>query len=339
MISEKIFFIVGNSRSGTTMLGRILGNSPQIHTFGELHFFEHQVCAEDIHERRTWPSERRIALVERLLTSSRKGFFAPVHSGEYREDAVQIVERASDESALSSYAEFLGFETSRAGKLIPCEQTPRYLFFVEEILGAFPDCRVVNMIRDPRDVLLSQKNKWRRRGLGAKNIPVKEVVRAWANYHPYTISRLWVSAVRKADKYEKHPRFKSIRFEDLVEAPDQVVRELCEFLNVPFEESMLAVPQVGSSTGVDRPDRLGVAGGRAGAWRKGGLTSTEIEICQRVAGPAMREHGYSCEPVSPSSVRRYISMLQFGLKGAAALLLNLGRTRNLRETLKRRLAS
>jgi hypothetical protein len=30
------------------------------------------------------------------------------------------------------------------------------------------------MIRDPRDVLLSQKGKWKRRTLGAKNIPRKE---------------------------------------------------------------------------------------------------------------------------------------------------------------------
>jgi hypothetical protein len=34
--------IVGNSRTGTTMLGRILGRNSAIHTFSELHFFEHQ---------------------------------------------------------------------------------------------------------------------------------------------------------------------------------------------------------------------------------------------------------------------------------------------------------
>ena len=32
-------FVVGNSRSGTTMMGRILGNHPDVYTFGELHFF------------------------------------------------------------------------------------------------------------------------------------------------------------------------------------------------------------------------------------------------------------------------------------------------------------
>ena len=39
-IEKKKFFVVGSSRSGTTMMGRILNNHPDIFTFHELHFFE-----------------------------------------------------------------------------------------------------------------------------------------------------------------------------------------------------------------------------------------------------------------------------------------------------------
>ena len=39
MINSKQIFIVGNSRSGTTMLGRILNNHSEVFTFKELHFF------------------------------------------------------------------------------------------------------------------------------------------------------------------------------------------------------------------------------------------------------------------------------------------------------------
>ena len=35
-----IIFIVGNSRSGTTMMRRVLGNHPAIFMLEELHFFE-----------------------------------------------------------------------------------------------------------------------------------------------------------------------------------------------------------------------------------------------------------------------------------------------------------
>lgn len=334
-----MLFIVGNSRSGTTMLGRVFGQHSACYTFGELHFFENQVDARTIRERCLWSRERLGRLLERLFTTARKGFFESVSSGEFSDEVARVLGPAEQDDPIAVYERFLQYETTRMGKVVPCEQTPRYLFFVGEILSAFPEAKVVNMIRDPRDVLLSQKHKWRRRMLGARNIPVAEALRAWTNYHPYMIARLWLAAVRTADCYTDHPRFKSVRFEDLLANPQRVVRDLCEFADLPFEEGMLAVPQVGSSTGMDRPDRLGIEGGRAGAWRKGGLSTTEIDICQRVAGAAMREHGYSCEAVRASALRRHVAMLQFGLKGLAALMLNLKRTRNLRETLKRRLAS
>ena len=37
--NNKIIFVIGNSRSGTTMLSRILNNHTKIRSFNELHFF------------------------------------------------------------------------------------------------------------------------------------------------------------------------------------------------------------------------------------------------------------------------------------------------------------
>lgn len=333
----KLIFIVGNSRSGTTMLGRILGNHAQVFTFGEIHFFEHLIDSETITKKSAWPEERCLTLLERLLTTARDGFFTKVEPGKYRGDAVRIFSDAKGYDPVSIYYAFLLAESAKHGKTIPCEQTPRYLFFVQEILEAFPEAVVINVVRDPRDVLLSQKNKWRRRFLGARNIPITEAVRAWANYHPYTIARLWVSAVGAASRYLEHPRFISVRYEDLLSEPEKTVRALCVLAGLDYSVKLLEVPQVGSSSGMDKPDKRGIDASRTGGWRKGGLTSTELTICERVCGEEMRRMGYESENISTATWRYWLSMGGFIVKVTLALALNLRRTRNLRETLRRRL--
>ena len=51
MTNTKQIFVVGNSRSGTTMMGRILGNHPDIFTFKELHFFGQLWCSNETNNR------------------------------------------------------------------------------------------------------------------------------------------------------------------------------------------------------------------------------------------------------------------------------------------------
>jgi hypothetical protein len=218
-----------------------------------------------------WTEGRLVALLERLLTSSREGFFAPVAKGRYAVDAGEILAQSQLKNPVSVYHEFLLYESQRQGKHIPCEQTPRYLFFLDEILSAFPEARVINMVRDPRDVLVSQKNKWKRRFLGAKSIPMREVIRAWANYHPYLIAKLWSGCILQVSRFADDARVMSLRFEDLLDSPEVTVRKLAEFIGVPFESEMLRVPHIGSSSGMDKPDQLGINAARAGGWRQGGL--------------------------------------------------------------------
>ena len=84
-------FVVGNSRSGTTMLGRALGRHSNIHTFHELHFFEQQIEAEAIETRLAEGKKPCEALVERLLTSERDGIFSSVQPRKYTDEARRIV--------------------------------------------------------------------------------------------------------------------------------------------------------------------------------------------------------------------------------------------------------
>ena len=333
-----MIFIVGNSRSGTTMLGRIFGLNSHVHTFDELHFFEQQISAEDLDQNPLWPVDKLLRLGERLITSSRKGLFAPLEPGQYRAEAQLIVDGLAEPRPVDLYYAILQAHAEEWGKSIPLEQTPRYLFLAGEILQRFPGSHMINIVRDPRDVLLSQKNRWRVRSLADKNVPFIWTVRSWSNYHPFVTSKLWNSSVRKAAEMAKHPRFHSISYEELLRDPDKVLKQLCEDIGLQFEASMLQISQIGSSTGNDRPERLGFDKSRIGAWKMGGLSQAELKICEQVTGLQMIAHGYSLadEPANPLGVS--LLKASFPFKLVIAGLVNLNRVSNLRQVIARRLA-
>lgn len=337
MGNDKIIFIVGSSRSGTTMLGRVFGKSSQVHTFGELHFFEQMINDRIVSQRNCWDDIKLVSMLERLITSARDGLFSPVSRGRYSNDAKIILSLCTEKDPVSVYERFLREETKKNGKCIPCEQTPRYLYASETIFSSFPEAYIINLVRDPRDVLLSQKNKWRRRFLGAKNIPIREAFRAWVNYHPYTISKLWVSSVQTAQSLEKHPRFFSLQFESLLNNPEGEIRRLCDFVGLAYEPNMLEVPQVGSSAGADDHSKIGIDHSKASGWSKGGLSKVELYLCQRVTAQEMKRLGYKVSPVSVAVWLRWLNMVTFILKISMALLFNLKRSKSMIGSIRRRL--
>lgn len=332
-----MIFVVGNSRSGTTMMGRILGRNSRIYTFGELHFFEHLVDSEDINNRSEISYEKSMSLLERLFTTCRDGFFETVIKGKYASESKALLDEIDSYDPLTIYYSFLKYETTLNNKDIPCEQTPRYLFLLSDILKAFPDCRVINMIRDPRDVLKSQKRKWKRRFLGAKNIPLSEALRAWANYHPLIISKLWVSCINEGDRFQSDYRVMSIQFEELLQNPSEILKEVASFLKVEFDEQMLQVPQVGSSAGVDAPERLGINQSIAHSWKDGGLSNVELGICEWVSLDTMKSKGYKPLTNGKFSIKYIPSIVYCFFKLFLTVPLNLLRARNFYKAVKRRL--
>jgi len=191
-----------------------------------------------------------------------------------------------------------------AGKSIPCEQTPRYIYYARTLLDIYPSAHVVHIVRDPRAVMASQKKRWQRRQLAADGAAISryQSLRVWINYHPYTVARLWSRATSEALALAEHPRVTLIRFEDLVQNPEETVRLLCSRLELDYDARMLDVGQINSS------HQSSVGGARSGLhadtidkW-KGALTRTEVSIAQRYCGHLMRRFRY--ENGEPGTVAR-----------------------------------
>lgn len=330
-----MIFVVGNSRSGTTLMGRILDAHPLVHTFEELHFFENLIAPEAVLSPTPLPPEAAHALVVRLLTSARGNIFTRPDPEALGDAPRRIIAEAAADP-LSLYRAVLRHETLRAGKKVPCEQTPRYLFSIAEIRAAFPEARFINMVRDPRDVMLSQKNKWRTYRHGSWNMPLREAVRVWANYHPVLAAKLWSSAVRRGAAFGTAERVLTVRFENLIEDPRETVTRICGFLGITFDDAMLAAEDIGSSAKADQPGRRGINPEASGRWRKGGLSPRELAICQRLCAREMRAMGYLVEGPRLSALRYATEWPLLVAKGTLSLVLNLSRNRNVLGAIRRR---
>lgn len=332
----QIILVAGNSRSGTTMMGRVLGKHGSVFTFNEDHFFEELWLPEE--NPQPMAVKEAVRLVARLMSIQRDGYFYQGDIQKYEAEAREVISNLPDSvTPPGVFAGFLAYEAKRNGKLIVCLQTPRNIYFVKEILALYPKAYIVNMIRDPRDVLLSQKRRWMGRLSGSRKIPLFHIIRTWADYHPITISLLWRSGIRAGDLFADSPRVFQVRFEDLVNAPEEMTKRICDFCGLKFQPDMLKVPQVGSSNRTDKPDQMGIDSSVPGRWKQGGLTATEIFISQRMTRDGMVLHGYINEPVSPNPATLLLSGVTWIGKSALVLLFNKHRVKNLFSAIKKRL--
>jgi hypothetical protein len=318
----QIVFVTGASRSGTTLLSRIFGNHQDILGLHELHYFGDLVEVESIDAEQ---SDAQLAQkLAWLLARQARDFWTDGPDAADIEMANTLVESlpATDKNAAVAYEYALAHLATTAGKRAACEQTPRNIFYAEKLLALYPDARMVHIVRDPRAVLASQKNRWQMRKLGGRNVPWSEVIRLWFNYHPWTMSRLWLRASQAALELEAHPRFRIVRFEDLVENPESLVHDLCDWLEIDFQANMLAVPQWGSSNIEHSSKQQGVSRAMLTQWQQV-LTDAEIAVSERQTKAYLERFAYTPTNIGGSGALGTMALwLKYPLHVLGAVLSN-----------------
>ena len=310
------------------MVSRILKKHEAVHVLNETHFME-----EFGHERRNFASltqDQYYRLINTLLTIQRKDYYRKSEYEEYTQDAKTILadfQQQTTHDFSTLMLTFFRFESGRLGKVHCGDQTPRHVFYIKEMASMFPGAQFIHMIRDPRAVLLSQKQKWR---AGRKRgQPFFEVLRTRLNYHPITTAIIWKKSVQaglNAEKDMPGAKLKAVFFENLVRNPEAVVRMLCSFLGLTFSTNMLAV-DVEMSSSVELEGETGISRSVAERWR-GGLNRTEIFLCEACAGAMMQELGYERIHPRPNLVLLFGYIFTLPFQMTIALLFNLGRMGN-----------
>ena len=111
----------------------------------------------------------------------------------------------------------------RRGKPRYADKTPVYVLHIDRLAALFPESVFVHLVRDGRDVACSFLE------LGWAE-SIEEAALHW---------RRRVTAGRRAGHKLPTGRYVEMRYEDLVDSPEQALRRLCDAIDLPFDEAML----------------------------------------------------------------------------------------------------
>lgn len=312
-------------------MAKILDNHSLIFDLGEIHFYEKMWTPEIGSEILT--EAESSTFLNKFYTISKKKSYSSIdvanHINKIYKENVSV-------NRLTLYKYFISDLAKKNNKIIPCDQTPRYIFFLKEIFEHFPNARILHMVRDPRDVLASQKMKWKVRKSTHQAISLREKVRRWSNYHPIVLNRMWLKAQKKGLEYAKDCRVKRIIFENLLIKPENTIRDICTFLNIQYNDQMLEV----SGTRSPSANKIelsidGISIAPIGRWRNR-LKPEEVFITEYTISEYFDHFGFQRACVKPNILKIYLIYLVMLLKLPLSLILNFSNTKNLWLSIRRR---
>ena len=268
---DAAIFVGGMPRSGTSLMRDILGSHPDVAMFfGELPLWRELAAA---HAGRSLArAADRDALIRDLVTHPR------MQQAQMTLDGDELAAALAREPAVSLgtvFAHALRQYARREGKPRWGVKDPRNEFYADQILAEFPAARVVHMLRDPRDVLASQRAMWGSRA-----------------QHIVSTTHDWRRSAALARRHQAVHRgsYAVVRYEDLVLDPARVVRDLCRTLDLDYRPAMLDL--AGKPRWIARATTRGPPGpaapSRRAAWLVTFATSPPARPGTSSGGPAAR---------------------------------------------------
>ena len=177
------------------------------------------------------------------------------------------------------------------------DKTPYYcrnLCLIEKLL---PEAHFIHIIRDGRDVALSLRDMW--------FAPGRDIT---------TLARTWQRDILRAQQQGRHCRhYLEVRYEDLINNAPMILRQVCTFIQLPFEENMLryhekAAERLAEHQGRYRDDGRPIVTreqrlqqqhltlqapdrSRIQNWKRG-MSLSEQRTFEKIAGRLLSELGY-----------------------------------------------
>lgn len=209
LAGQNLIFLISQPRAGSTLLQRMLGAHPDVHTTSEPWIALHPVMA-------LRDGGMSAVYDHGLARSATLDFLSGLPHGEATYvDAVRQMLLVLYDAALDS-----------SGKRVFLDKTPRYYFIVSELARIFPGARFVLLIRNPLAVLSSILETWvRTPSASGLNGFWHDLLTAPRHLVDGAVALGGAATV--------------VRYESLVRTPDVEMRRLCDRLGIAFLPEMV----------------------------------------------------------------------------------------------------
>lgn len=290
-------FIIGVGRSGTSLLQSMLHAHSQVTFLPETHFFRNYIAYPGIRqqmEAMLWSDLQKKLEKDEDLKRAGVSVNALVEASHHdNPDMVKLYDRL-----LSTYLD-------REGGRIVGDKDPRNIDHLQAIHRIYPAAKVLHIIRDPRDVLLSRMKA------------------AWSAHRPYWMHLFIYSAQfgkgRRLGQSLFGPAYLEVQYEQLIQQPEQVLTQICKHIGVDFEPGMLTFGNAAKKLVDDsemqwKKEVLGPLMSKNMAKWKSGLTPWQIRLTEKLCREPFVDFDYS-----EADLDQDVKMMQRLMLGMAPL--------------------
>lgn len=206
MVENNNIYIIGVGRSGTSLLQSMLNAHPNIVFLPETQFLRKYVFKKN-------SSINKKNNLQRLLERDEKFKVLDVNLDDLQnKNAIDIYQ-----SVIKNY--------EQDNSLYVGDKDPRLLDYLPQLYELTPQSKIIHIIRDPRDVVLSRTKA------------------DWSKHWPFFMhSYLYNAQLLRGSKIGKSvfkENFLEIYYEELLEHPDEILKKITSFLEVPYSDDML----------------------------------------------------------------------------------------------------
>ncbi len=267
MLKTNPIFIIGAPRSGTSLLRVMLNRHPAIALCDETYFFYY------VYDRRGAFGDVAVDPNRRYLI---KRYLATGRIRRLGLDTAELSQKLMSEGGTYAdlFASLLRFYAAAKGKVRFGEKTPQHAFFAEDLCALYPDCKILHITRDPRDVVVS-----------LMQMP-------WGSRSARVNARTWLACQKAALKVAHRENYLSVCYERLVDDAESELRRICAFIGEEYTPAMVETRQPAAmdkwwfqrAQGAIERDRVA-------QWR-GRLTTEQVQVIESVVGKHLEECGY-----------------------------------------------